>query len=97
MTACLTLRRHPSGLVAWLAAWLTLLPLGVHAQTVPDWTSVQAGATGAALTVDAAGQTLVAGTAAGPAMQVTKVSAAGATLWAAPSTSPPSWPMSRRR
>ena len=58
MTACLTLRRHPSGLVAWLAAWLTLLPLGVHAQTVPDWTSVQAGATGAALTVDAAGQTL---------------------------------------
>jgi PKD repeat protein len=81
MSACLTFLRRPARLAAGLAACLAMLPLTGYTQTVPDWTSVQLGASGAALAVDAANQTLVAGSVAGPAMQVTKLSAAGATLW----------------
>ena len=79
--ACLTPWRRPVRLAAWLTTCLTLLPLTGHAQTVPDWTSVQPGSAGTALAVDAANQTLVAGTAGGTAIQVTKLNPAGATLW----------------
>jgi len=81
MNACLTILRRPARLAAGLAVCLTLLPLTGQAQTLPDWTSAQVGSTGAALAVDAANQTLVAGTAAGPLMQVTKVNTAGTALW----------------
>jgi outer membrane protein assembly factor BamB len=81
MLAQLCLSWRPSRFVAGLAACLALLPLTVFAQTLPDWTVVHTGASGAALAIDTANQTLVAGTAAGPAMQVTKLNAAGSTLW----------------
>lgn len=81
MLAQLCLSRRPAGFVAGLAACLALLPLTVFAQTLPDWTVVHTGASGAALAIDTANQTLVAGTATGPAMQVTKLNPVGSTLW----------------
>jgi hypothetical protein len=81
MLAQLCLSWRPSRFVAGLAGLSgAAAPHGLR----PDGARldvVHTGASGAALAVDAANQTLVAGTAAGPAMQVTKLNAAGATLW----------------
>lgn len=65
----------------WLATLTFLMSWAAQAQTLPNWTNVQAGTTGARIATDAQSNSLVAGTVAGVGIQLTKLSPAGAMLW----------------
>ena len=77
MIACLAAVRR----WGWLATLTFLMSWAAQAQTLPDWTNVQANTIGAQIATDAQSNSMVAGTVAGVGMQLTKLSPAGAVLW----------------